>query len=204
MSPSPDIGIASLHRLQPVCQVKCTFQLHSRAKSWRLFFVKAYLMTWLRLFFTLLAALGTSSSPALTPPFDTRPGFFAGDWIGTGADDQLCFIRLQPDGNGTVLVSSASGDWLGARIRWRNQRQSLVLIEVSPEVSLFPAEPARRLMPLSGLTLRSGINQTLQLKPGERSPVCELQLHNRVLSRSEQAGILLDSPADVRKSDGRK
>ena len=157
-------------------------------------------MTWLRLIFTLLAALAASSSPALTPPLDNRPSFFAGDWIGTGADDQLCFIRLQPDGNGTVLVGNASGDWLGARIRWQNQRQSMVLIEASP----LPAEPHRRLMPLSGLTLRSGINQTLQLKPGERSPVCELQLHNRVLSRSEQAGILLDSPADVRKSDGRK
>ena len=82
-------------------------------------------MTWLRLFFTLLAGLAASSSPALTPPRDNRPGFFAGDWIGTGADDLFCFIRLQPDGNGTVLVGSASGDWLGARIRWRNQQQSL-------------------------------------------------------------------------------
>ena len=99
-----------------------------------------------------------------------------------------------------MLVGSASGDWLGARIRWQNQRQSLVLIEASP----LPAEPHRRLMPLSGLTLRSGINQTLQLKPGERSPLCELQLHNRVLSRYEQGGVLLDKPTDVRKSDGRK
>ena len=157
-------------------------------------------MTWLRLFFTLLAGLCASSSPALTPPFDNRPSFYAGDWIGTGADDQLCFIRLQPDGNGTVLVSNGSGDWLGARIRWRNQRQSMELIEAIP----LTAEPHRRLMPLSGLTLRSGINQTLQLKPGERSPVCELQLHNRVLSRYEQGGMLLDKPSEVRKSDGRK
>jgi hypothetical protein len=161
-------------------------------------------MTWLRLFFSLLAALGASSSPALTPPLDNRPGFFAGDWIGTGAEDLFCFIRLQPDGNGTVLVSSASGDWLGARIRWHNQRQSMELIEVSPKVSPFPAEPGRRLMPLSGLTLRSGINQTLQLRPGERSPLCELQLRDTVLGRAGQAGMLLDKPAEVRKSDGRK
>jgi hypothetical protein len=166
--------------------------------------MKTYPMTWLRLFFALLAALGTSSSPALTPPLDNRPGFFAGDWIGTGAEDMFCFIRLQPDGNGTVLVSSASGDWLGAHIRWSNQRQSLVLIEVSPEISPLPAEPGRRLMPLSGLTLRSGMNQTLQLKPGERSPVCELQLRDRVMSRTGQAGMLLDRPAEVRKYDGRK
>lgn len=156
------------------------------------FIAKSYPMTSLRLFFTLLAALGASASPALTPPFDSRPGFFAGDWIGNGADDMFCFIRLQPDGNGTVLVSGASGDWLGARIRWRNQRQSMVLIEASP----LSAEPRRRLLPLTRLDLRSGINQTLQLKLGERSPVCELQLRNRVLGRSGEAEMLLDRPTD--------
>lgn len=162
--------------------------------------MKANPMTWLRLLFSLLAALGASSSPALTPPLDNHPGFFAGDWIGIGADDLFCYIRLQPDGNGTVLVSSASGDWLGAHIRWSNRQQSMVLIEVSP----LPADPGRRLLPLSGLTLRSGINQTLQLKPGERSPLCELQLRDRVEHRAGQAGMLFDNPTEVRKSDGRK
>lgn len=162
-----------------------------------LFSRNVYPMTSLRLFFILLAALGASPSPALTPPSDNRPGFFAGDWIGTSAEDMFCFIRLQPDGNGRVLVSSASGDWLGARIRWHNQRQSMVLIDVSP----LPAEPGRRLLPLSELTLRSGINQTLQLKPGKRSAVCELQLRDRVLRRSGEAEMLLDSPTEIRKSD---
>lgn len=157
-------------------------------------------MTWLRLFFTFLAALAASSSPALTPLPDETPAFFAGDWIGTGAEDMFCFIRLLPDGNGTVFVNSASGDWLGARIRWRNQQQSMVLIEASP----LPAVPGRRLLSLTGLTLRSGVNHTLQLKPGERSPVCELQLHDNVLRRAGQAGMLLDNPSEVRKSDGRK
>ena len=165
-----------------------------------LFSRNAYPMTWLRLFFTLFAALCASSSLALTPPLDNRPGFFAGDWIGTGAEDMFCFIRLHPDGNGTVLVNGASGDWLGARIRWRNQQQSMVLIEASP----LPAEPGRRLLPLSGLTLRSGMNQTLQLKPGERNPVCELQLRNKVRRRSGEAWMLLDSPTEIRKSDVRK
>jgi len=157
-------------------------------------------MTWLRMVFALLAVLGASPSPALTPPLDNRPGFFAGDWIGTGAEDLFCFIRLQPDGTGTVLVGSASGDWLGARIRWRNRQQSMELIETSP----LAAEPGRRLLPLSGLTLRSGINRTLQLKPGERIPVCELQLHDGVLRRAGQARMLLDNAGDSRKSDGRK
>lgn len=157
-------------------------------------------MTWPRMFFTLLTALCASPSPALTPLLDNRPGFFSGDWIGTGAEDLFCFIRLQPDGNGTVLVSGASGDWLGARIRWQNQQQSLVLIEASP----LPAKAGRRLLPLSGLTLRSGMNQTLQLKTGERNPVCELQVRDRVLRRSGEAGMLLDSPSEDRKSDGGK
>ena len=73
--------------------------------------MKAVPVTWLRLFFILFAALGASSSPALTPLLDNRPDFFAGDWIGTGAEDLFRYIRLQPDGNGTVLVSGgvASG-----------------------------------------------------------------------------------------------
>lgn len=157
-------------------------------------------MTWLRLFFTLLIALGASASLALTPPLDNRPGFFAGDWIGTGPEDMFCFVRLQTDGNGTVLVRGASGDWLGARIRWRNQQQSVVLVAASP----FPVELGRRLLPLIQLDLRSGINQTLQLKSGVRNPVCELQLSNKVLRRSREAEMLLDNPADIRKSDGHR
>lgn len=154
---------------------------------------------WLHLVVALFALLGASSSLALTPPMDNRPSFFSGDWIGTGTQDMFCFIRLQQDGHGTVLVSGASGDWLGARIRWRNQHQSMLLMEVSP----LPAEPGRRLMPLSRLTLHSGINQTLQLQMGEH-PVCELQLHNKVLRSARQAEMLIDNPTEIRTSNSRK
>jgi hypothetical protein len=163
-------------------------------------FGKGHSMTWLRLFFMLLGGLGATSSQALTPLPDGSPAFFAGDWIGTGANDQFCFIRLRPDGVGTVLVSGASGDWLGASIRWRNQRQSIVLVDVSA----LPAEPRRRLMPLSRLALRSGINRTIHLKLNEDIPGCELQLRADVLRRAGQADMLLDNPAGAGKPDGGK
>lgn len=155
-------------------------------------------MLWLRLLLTLVVAVGAHSSPALTPSLDNRPGFFVGDWIGTGAEGMSCFIRLLANGDGTLLVSNASDDWLGAHIRWRNERQSIALIEVSP----LPAEPHRRLLPLSELTLRSGMNQSLHLKLGEHGPVCELQLRDNLLRRSGDAGMLLEGLTEVRKSDG--
>ena len=157
-------------------------------------------MTWFRIVCALLAGLVASSGHALTPLPDSRPAFFAGDWIGVGARDFFCFMRLRSDGTGTVLVSSASGDWLGASIRWRNQHQSIALIEVNP----LPAKPDRRLMPLSQLSLSSGINQTIQLKLKEDTTVCELQLRARVLRRADQAEMLLDSLSGIRKSDGGK
>ena len=43
-------------------------------------------MIWLRLVFAILTGLGASSSPALTPPLDNRPGFFAGDWIASPSE----------------------------------------------------------------------------------------------------------------------
>ena len=154
-------------------------------------------MTWLRIVCTLLGVLGTSSSQALTPLPESSSAFFAGDWIGTGSRDVFCFMRLQTDGIGTVLINGASGDWLGASIRWRNQRQRIVLIEAHPLL----ANPHRRLRPLSQLSLSSGINQTIQLKLDGDLPVCELQLRVDVQQRSDQAAMLLDRPADARKSN---
>ena len=163
-------------------------------------FKTRFFVTWFRIICVLLAGLVASSGHALTPLPDSRPAFFAGDWMGVGARDIFCFMRLRSDGTGTVLVSSASGDWLGASIGWRNQRQSIALIEVNP----LPAEPARRLMPLSQLSLSSGVNKTIQLKLKEDSPVCELQLRAGVERRGAQAESLLDGPAGIRKSDGGK
>ena len=157
-------------------------------------------MTWLRIVGALLGVLSTSSSLALTPLPESSLTFFSGEWIGTGADDVFCFMRLGTDGTGTVLVGRASGDWLGAYIRWRNQRQRLELIEAVP----LAADPHRRLMPLSGLSLSSGINKTIQLKLNKNAPVCELLLRSNVHRREDQAGSLLDIPATSRKTNGGK
>jgi hypothetical protein len=136
----------------------------------------------------LIAAIGAGPATALTPLPDGRPGFFAGDWVGTGADDVYCFVRLQADGSGTVLVEGGSGDWLGARIQWRNERQHVVLVDVSP----LPFDPGRRLMPLSRLLLSSGVNRTLQLRWSDRRSACELQWQVDVQHRTDQARKLLE------------
>jgi hypothetical protein len=153
-----------------------------------------------RVLFALLGGLALTSSQALTPVPDSTAAFLVGDWIGMGAGDAFCFMRLRPDGSGTVFVSGASGDWLGATIRWRNQRQRIVLIGFGP----LPAEPQRRMMPLAQLVLNSGINQTIQLKSSENTPTCELQLRADVMGRAAQAERLLDVPADARKANGGK
>lgn len=155
-------------------------------------------MPWLGLLFAMLGLLAAGAAQSLTPPLDSRPAFFAGDWIGTGSRDTLCFLRLQPDGSGTLLVGGASGDWQGARLRWRNQRQTIELLELSP----LPADPSRRLMPLAPLTLHSGVNQTIQLMRGERLPLCELQRQIDVQRRAGEAAALLAVPADASKAHG--
>lgn len=96
-------------------------------------------MTPVRLIFSMLGALAISSGQALTPLPVSSPGFLRATGSAR-APKTNSFIHLQTDGVGTVLVRSASGDWLGARIRWRNQRQNVLLIDVSP----LPADPQRR------------------------------------------------------------
>jgi hypothetical protein len=142
-----------------------------------------------RTLLALVAALAATCGSARTPPFDSSPAFFSGDWIGSGADDLFCYVQLNTDGSGTVLVSGGSGDWLGARIQWRNDRQHIVLVDQSP----MAANPQRRLMPLAPFLLRSGINRTLQLLWNESRPFCGLQLGTDVQRRSKEAQTLLET-----------
>jgi hypothetical protein len=148
----------------------------------------------------LLAILGATSAPAQSPPLDGSPAFFSGDWIGTGTRDDFCFIRLHPDGRGTVLLMGAGGDWLGARIRWRNERQSLVVLAVQP----LPNDPHRRLAPLDQLSLGTGFGTTIHLRLDKQgSPVCELQRRTMVQQNVSAAELLLDDPADHAGSHGK-
>lgn len=156
-------------------------------------------MAWLRTVCLLLGVFSANLGHTLTPLPDSKPAFFSGDWVGTGGDDVFCFMRLRTDGTGTVLVSSPSGDWLGANIRWLNQRQSIILVDTAP----VTADPHRRLTPLRQLSLSSGINQTIRLKLNEEKPACELQLRVALLRRADKAETLIDNPTDLRNTGGR-
>ena len=147
-----------------------------------------------------LAGLAANATHAQSPPLDRSPAFFAGDWVGSGASDTFCFMRLRPDGAGTVLASTASGDWMGASIRWRNDRQSITLLEVKA----LHADPQQRLMPLSRLSLRFSFSDTIQLHIDKGSPACELQRRASVARRMDEADALLEGIGAAGKSRDRR
>lgn len=113
--------------------------------------------------------LGTAK--ALTPLPDTSPGFFAGEWAGAGSQGSYCYLNLRVDGSGWVLIDGGTGDWLGARMQWRNQQQSLQVEHIIP----LQASAQFRVMPLEKFVLSSGFNQSLTLTWNEPSGGCHLQ-----------------------------
>jgi hypothetical protein len=150
-------------------------------------------MTWLRMVCVLLGGFVATNGHTQSPPLDGSPAFFSGDWMGTGAQDNFCFMRLGPDGTGTVLAMGASGDWLGARIHWRNERQSIVVTAIHP----LPDDPHRRLAPLTQLSLSAGFGATIHLMLDKHSAVCELQRRASVQRDVANAEMLLNDPAGV-------
>jgi hypothetical protein len=132
----------------------------------------------------LLAWLGTAN--ALTPVLDSSLGFFSGEWAGTGEHGTYCYLKLSSDGWGLVLIDGGSGDWLGARMQWRNRHQTLQVENIIP----LPASPQLRIIPLGKFTLSSGFNQSLGLNWSEQSGGCHLQQIEttaRHLSRARSA-----------------
>ena len=111
------------------------------------------------------------SGNASTPLLDESPGFFAGEWAGNAGQGGYCYLTLSADGRGTVLIDSGTGDWLAAQILWRNRRQALEVEKITP----LPAATELRVMPLSRLTLATGLNQSLKLNWGKLSNGCQLQ-----------------------------
>jgi len=108
---------------------------------------------------------------ALTPLPDSSPSFFSGEWAGTGEHGTYCYLNLSADGWGWVLIDGGSGDWLGARMQWRNRQQALQIEKIIPlQVSI-----QLRVMPLEKFVLSSGFNQTLRLTWNEKSGCCHLQ-----------------------------
>lgn len=117
----------------------------------------------------VLVWLGTAK--ALTPLPDASPGFFSGEWAGTGNQGVYCYMNLSADGRGWVLIDGGTGDWLGARMQWRNQQQSLQVEQIIP----LPASPQLRVMPLEKFALSTGFNQSLKLTWNVPSGGCHLQ-----------------------------
>ena len=115
------------------------------------------------------AWLGSAS--ALTPPPDNSPSFFSGEWAGTGEQGSYCYLNLGADGWGLVLIDRGAGDWLGARMQWRNRQQTLQVEKIIP----LPVSTQRRVMPLETFVLRSGFNQSLSLTWNAQSSGCQLQ-----------------------------
>jgi len=112
---------------------------------------------------------GTAS--ALTPPLDNSPGFFSGEWAGAGEQGSYCYVKLNADGSGWVLVDSGAGDWQGARMQWRNRHQTVQIEKIDP----LTASAQLRITPLGKFSLGGGFNRSLTLTWSEQSGSCQLQ-----------------------------
>ena len=140
--------------------------------------------------FSLLGG-GVPAVSAQSPPPDTSPGFFTGEWTGTGASGSYCYISLRADGTGWVLIDVGAGDWNGARIQWRNRQQSLQVDRSVP----VPASPGRRLLPLTDYTLRSTFNASLSLTWTNPGGSCQLErLEATALHLNAARTAILDLP----------
>lgn len=135
----------------------------------------------------LLACAG--SAHALTPLPDSSPGFFAGEWSGIGEHGRNCYLTLHADGWGWVLIDAGTGDWLGARMQWRNQKQALTVERIVP----LAASPQRRVMPLTKFELRGGFNQSLVLTWQAAVSGCHLQKVEVVARHLERARDAMQS-----------
>lgn len=145
----------------------------------------------------VLLLAGLATAVAASPPMDNSPGYFAGEWAGTGAQGMYCYLNLGTDGSGWVLVDGGSGDWQGARIQWHNQRQSLQIDKTTP----LAFSSQLRVMPLERFAIGGGFNQSLQLTLNGQPGGCHLQKVTTTanhLLRARQAIEGLRPPANKR------
>lgn len=147
---------------------------------------------WLVLF---LAGAGIRSAGAQSPPPDNSPGFFSGEWTGTGPQGSYCYVNLKADGSGLVLIDGGAGDWSSARIRWQNRQQSLQVDKSVP----VRASPQRRLWPLERFELRSDFNESLSLTWIAPTGRCHLQ---RIESTARRLNRARSAIKDLPPSDG--
>lgn len=119
----------------------------------------------------ILYCICLSYAYALTPPLDGTPALFSGEWAGNSAQGSYCYINLNEDGSGWVLIDGGAGDWLGARLKWRNLKQTLQVEKITPLIS----SPQQRISPLDKISIRTEFNQTLSLTWSPKYPDCQLQ-----------------------------
>jgi len=137
----------------------------------------------------LMFFASTGIAQSQSPPPDSSPGFFAGEWAATGRQGSYCYLNLSADGRGWVLVDGGAGDWLGARIRWHNRQQSLQVDEIIP---LRPSAELR-VMRLGQFVLGGGFNQSLRLTWNESQEGCDLQKVESTAARLSNARTTLKS-----------
>lgn len=106
-----------------------------------------------------------------SPPPDHSPAMFAGEWAGAGERGSYCYVKLEPDGQGLVLVNGGTGDWVGARMQWHNQQQSPQVDKIFP----LAASTQWRTMPLEKFVFNAGFNQALSLTWSAQFGPCQLQ-----------------------------
>ncbi len=105
-----------------------------------------------------LACIGHAGAQA--PPPERSAALFAGEWAGVGEGGTHCYLKLDSNGRGWVLIDAGAGDLQGAQLRWHNQQQRLQIDEITP----IAASPRLRTMPLAKLNLFSGFNRSLKLQ----------------------------------------
>jgi hypothetical protein len=130
-----------------------------------------------------LLSCGIHPAKAQSPPPDTSPGFFAGEWAGTGVHGSYCYVKLTADGLGWVLIDGGSGDWSGSSIQWRNRQQSLQIDNAVP----LHTSAQRRIMPLEDFVLSSEFNQSLSLTWNTPGGSCHLQRIESTANHLSQA-----------------
>ena len=148
--------------------------------------------TWFAL---LLLSGGFVSAEGQAPPPDTSASFFSGEWEGTGEQGSYCYVKLDAEGSGWVLVDAGAGDWSGAGIQWRNRQQSLQVENVTP----LRASPQERLMPLEHFVLRSELNRSLSLSWTGPSAGCHLQ---RIDAMAQHLGRARGVAGKLRREPG--
>ena len=117
----------------------------------------------------LVGSVGASH--ARSPPPDASPSLFAGEWTGVGERGSYCYVKIEPDGRGLVLVNGGTGDWVGARMQWHNQQQNLQVDKILP----LAVSAQRRTMPLEKFVFNAGFNQALSLSWNAQFSPCQLQ-----------------------------